>query len=216
MKNLIFLGPPGVGKGTMAEELTANFPLRHISTGDILRAEMKSGSELGAQAQEYMENGQLAPDELVAAIVATRLAEPESRANGFILDGFPRTINQAKLLETALDKNNMVLDAAVLFEADREILLKRLTARRVCRECGAVFNLIFTPPKKDGICDKCGGELYQRTDDSLETAKHRLGVYAEQTAPLIEYYDTRALLLRVSGANDKARNYRDLIKALKL
>jgi adenylate kinase len=215
LKHLIFLGPPGVGKGTMAEKLTQNFPLRHISTGDILRAEMKGGSELGAQAKNYMGKGQLVPDELVAAIVATRLAEPESRDNGFILDGFPRTINQAKLLESALDKNKMKLDAVVLFEAVREILLKRLTARRICRECGAVFNLLFSPPEKDGICDKCGGKLYQRPDDSLDTAKNRLEVYAEQTAPLIDYYDERGLLLRVSGASEKAQNYRGLIKALK-
>jgi adenylate kinase len=216
MKQLVFLGPPGAGKGTMAGMLCEQFSHQHISTGDILRAAMKSGSELGSKAQEYVNSGTLVPDELVAAIVSEKLTEPAMKNNGFILDGFPRTVKQADLLQDALDRNGMALDAVILFEVGEELLLKRLTARRICRDCGAVFNVIFNPPETDGICDKCGGELYQRSDDSIETAKDRLDVYERQTAPLIDYYEDKDLLIRVSGAQEKEANYQTLLEALGL
>lgn len=213
-KNLVFLGPPGAGKGTMAGMLSEEYSHRHISTGDILRAAMKSGSELGRKAQNHVNSGTLVPDELVAAIVSEKLSESEVRRDGFILDGFPRTVNQAGLLAQALEENRMNLDAVVLFEVENDLLLKRLTARRLCKDCGAVYNVLFKPPAVDGVCDKCGGELIQRSDDSLETAKDRLKVYEDQTAPLIDYYERKDLLVRVSGAQTREINYNTLLEAL--
>ena len=195
-KNLIFLGAPGAGKGTGANGLLEREPLVHISTGDILRAEIKNGTELGKSASVLMEKGELVPDEIVAGMVKSRLKQPDCQ-NGFILDGFPRTIKQAELLEEALDEIGKKIDAVIYFDISDDILLKRLTARMSCKQCGKIYNKIFVPPKKENICDDCDIELFQRPDDSLETAKDRLKVFYESTQPLIDYYKGKNLLTSI-------------------
>ena len=195
-KNLIFLGAPGAGKGTIANEMIAKYGLAHISTGDILRAEVAAGTPAGKQAKELIDQGHLVPDELVAGMVRGRLAEPDCK-RGFILDGFPRTINQADLLEDALRELDISIDLVIYFEVDDETLLNRLTARLNCRQCDAIYNTISRPPKEDGICDVCGDELFQRPDDTLETAKERLKVFYSQTAPLVDYYRKNGLLFTI-------------------
>lgn len=205
-KNIVLLGPPGAGKGTLSEILLRDENLAHVSTGDIFRAEIGKGSEIGKLAKSYIDAGKLVPDEVVADMVAGKLISEEC-ANGFLLDGFPRTIKQAELLEAALAKAGKKLDAVVLFDAPEELLIQRLTARLTCRKCGASYNRIFSRPKREGVCDSCGGELYQRTDDSLETAKNRLSVYKEQTFPLIEYYTGKSLLSKIDSSLPKAEGY---------
>ncbi len=212
-KNLVFLGPPGAGKGTLSAPLMEDEKLAHISTGDILRAEIAAGSDLGKAAKSYMDAGKLVPDEVVADMVGKKLASPEC-AGGFILDGFPRNVAQAGLLADVMAKNNMKLDAVVLFDAPESLLLERLTARLMCRKCNTGYNKIFCPPKTAGICDKCGGELYQRDDDSLETAKNRLVVYREQTAPLIQFYTERNLLVTIDSSLPKQEGYAALCAVL--
>ena len=212
-KNLIFLGAPGAGKGTLAQILCENEKLAHISTGDILRGEIAKGSELGLKAKHYVTTGGLVPDEIVAEMVARRLAEADCQ-DGFVLDGFPRTIPQAKLLENALANISKKIDSVVYFHAEEELLIKRLTARLTCKKCGTNFNKIYSPPLKENICDRCGGELYQRPDDSLETAQSRLKLYKEQTAPLIPYYKERKLLLKLDASLSKDKSYPALVKLL--
>ena len=197
-RNLIFLGAPGAGKGTIAKEMVAKYNIAHISTGDILRGEVAARTEAGKQAEALMKSGKLVPDELVADMVRRRIAAPDCR-RGFILDGFPRTIRQAELLEDALRERNMSLDLVIYLEVDDETLLRRLTARLNCRKCDAIYNRISRPPKKDGVCDVCGGELFQRPDDSLETAKSRLKVFYDQTAPLVDYYSQNGLLFALAA-----------------
>ena len=204
-KNIVLLGPPGAGKGTLSEILLRDEKLAHVSTGDIFRSEIGKGSDLGKLAKSYIDAGKLVPDEVVADMVAAKLLSAEC-ADGFLLDGFPRTINQAGLLENALAKAGKKLDAVILFDAPEE-LLQRLTARLTCRKCGASYNKIFSKPKQEGVCDSCGGELYQRSDDSLETAKNRLSVYKEQTFPLIEYYTKKSLLSKIDSSLPKAEGY---------
>ena len=216
MSNYVFLGPPGAGKGTMADMLSEQYAFMHVSTGDILRGEMKSGSELGARAQQFVNAGKLVPDVVVAAIVSRKLSDPLVSERGVILDGYPRTVKQAELLDDALRQSRLDLDGVVLFEVDRDLLLRRLTARRICRSCGAVYNVLFDPPAEDALCDRCGGELYQRPDDSQETVRERLDVYQEQTAPLIEFYESRGQLIRVTGSREKHENYDILRRALGL
>lgn len=213
-KNLVFLGPPGAGKGTLSKILIEEESLAHISTGDIFRNEIKNQTPLGKKAKEYVDNGGLVPDEVVAEMVAERLKQKDCD-KGFILDGFPRTVKQAELLEDSLKKQNKLLDTVVYFNAGDELLLKRLTARISCKNCGSVFNKIFSPPKKEGICDSCGqAALYQRPDDSLETAKNRLKVYYEQTQPLIDYYTKKQLLFQINSELPKEEAYSSLSKAL--
>lgn len=205
-KNIVLLGPPGAGKGTLSEILLRDEKLAHVSTGDIFRSEIGKGSDLGKLAKSYIDAGKLVPDEVVADMVAAKLLSAEC-ADGFLLDGFPRTINQAGLLENALAKAGKKLDAVILFDAPEELLIQRLTARLTCRKCGASYNKIFSKPKQKGVCDSCGGELYQRSDDSLETAKNRLSVYKEQTFPLIEYYTEKSLLSKIDSSLPKAEGY---------
>ncbi len=212
-KNLVFLGPPGAGKGTLSDPLMKAEELAHISTGDILRAEIKNGTELGMSAKSYMDAGKLVPDEIVAGMVAKRLASDDCKG-GFILDGFPRTVPQAELLDEAMKKIGMNLDAVVLFDAPEELLLQRLTARLTCRACGASFNKIFSKPKQEGVCDSCGGELYQRSDDSLETAQNRLKVYNEQTAPLVKFYEEKQMLSKIDSSLPKDQGYAALVAVL--
>ena len=197
-KNLVFLGAPGAGKGTIAKEMVAKYHIAHISTGDILRGEVAAQTEAGKQAEALMKSGQLVPDELVAGMVRRRIAAPDCK-RGFILDGFPRTIRQAELLEDALSEQKLFLDLVVYLEVDAETLLARLTARMNCRKCDAIYNKLTRPPKVAGICDVCGGELFQRADDSLETAKSRLKVFYNQTAPLVDYYRKNGLLFTLAA-----------------
>lgn len=212
-KNLIFLGPPGAGKGTLSEPLMAAEKLVHISTGDILRAEIAAGTELGKSAKAIMDKGQLVPDQIVADMVAARIRQDDC-ADGFILDGFPRTVAQAELLAESSAKCGRSIDAVVLFNVPREILIQRLTARLICRQCKASFNKIFAKPAVEGVCDHCGGELYQRSDDSLETAQNRLKVYDEQTSPLIDYYTKKGILFPIDASLPKDQGYAALVGVL--
>ncbi|NLT95725.1 MAG: adenylate kinase [Clostridia bacterium] len=196
---IILMGPPGAGKGTQAEKLTQKLDIPHISTGDMFRKAIKEETELGKRAKSFMEQGKLVPDEVTIGIVKERLAEPDCQ-KGFLLDGFPRTVAQADALEEILKEMNMALDAVINITVFRELLIERLTGRRVCKSCGATYHVIFNPTKKDGTCDKCGGELYQRNDDKLETVGNRLDVYEAQTAPLIEYYEKKGLLKDIDGS----------------
>ena len=207
------MGPPGAGKGTLSEVLLKDEKLVHISTGDILRAEIAQGTELGKSAKALMDQGKLVPDQIVADMVASRLTQADCDA-GFILDGFPRTVAQAELLKESAAKIGRNLDKVVLFDAPRELLLQRLTARLTCRQCKASFNKIFARPKTEGVCDHCGGELFQRSDDSLETAQNRLKVYDEQTAPLIDYYRSNGLLATIDSSLPKDQGYAALLAVL--
>jgi len=191
---LIFLGPPGAGKGTQAELFTKEHRLAHISTGDILRDAVKRGTPLGLKAKQYMDSGALVPDDVVVAIVAQKLAGIDG---GFVLDGFPRTLAQAEALDKILDESNGNLDAAVYLDVNEDTVVRRLSGRRICRKCGANYHVENMPPHREGVCDKCGGELYQREDDRPEVVRERLEVYRRETAPLIDYYRTRDLLRTV-------------------
>lgn len=210
---LILMGPPGAGKGTQAEMLTKHYKIPHISTGDMFRAAIKEGTPLGMKAKSYLDTGALVPDEVTIGIVAERLAQADC-SNGFLLDGFPRTAAQADALTKILSDLNMGLDGVVNIELDDDILLERLTGRRVCRQCSATYHVIFKPPRDDDKCDKCGGELYQRSDDSLETSQNRLKVYNDQTEPLIAYYSEQGLLRRIQGDQEIEEVFQDIIDAL--
>ncbi len=196
--NLILLGPPGAGKGTQAKILTKKYEIPQISTGDILRAAVKEQTPMGVKAKEFMDRGALVSDEVVVGIVEERLAKPDC-TNGFILDGFPRTVKQADALRQMLLVLGKTIDHVISMEVDKEALLERVTGRRTCRSCGKGFHIAFDPPKVDGVCDECGGELYQRDDDSEGTMRNRLDVYEEQTAPLIAYYGKESLLRTIDG-----------------
>jgi adenylate kinase len=195
---LILLGPPGAGKGTQAKMLVEEFSIPQISTGDILRAAVKDGTPMGKKAKEYMNTGGLVPDEVVVGIVRDRLQEEDCN-NGFILDGFPRTVAQANALQTSLLEMSKELDRVISLEVDAEALVERLTGRRTCKECGRGYHVKFDPPREAGICDVCGGTLFQRDDDQEETIRKRLQVYSEQTAPLISYYRKAGVLLELDG-----------------
>jgi adenylate kinase len=195
---IILMGPPGAGKGTQAEVLVQKLGIPHISTGDMFRAAIKNQTPLGVKAKEFMDAGHLVPDEVTIGIVEERLAQDDCQ-KGFLLDGFPRTVAQADALTGILAKMQVKLDGIVNIEVDQDKLIARLTGRRVCRQCGATFHEMFNAPQKTGVCDKCGGELYQRSDDSEETALNRLDVYNKQTEPLIAYYSERGLLLNING-----------------
>lgn len=196
--NLILLGPPGAGKGTQAKILTKKYEIPQISTGDILRAAVKEQTPMGIRAKEFMDRGALVTDEVVVGIVEERLAKPDC-SKGFILDGFPRTVKQADALRQMLGALGKTIDHVLSINVDKEELLERVTGRRTCRSCGKGFHVTFDPPKVNGVCDECGGELYQRDDDSEETMRKRLDVYEEQTAPLIAYYAKDSLLRTIYG-----------------
>ncbi|RJP68542.1 MAG: adenylate kinase [Candidatus Abyssobacteria bacterium SURF_17] len=195
---MVMLGPPGAGKGTQAVKVAKRYLIPHISTGDIFRAAIKEGTELGRKAKQYLDSGELVPDSVVTDIVAERIKKNDC-APGFLLDGFPRTLPQAEVLDTILRDNGCPLTAVINLTVDREALVKRLTARRTCSDCGENYNIMSKPPKKEGVCDKCGGKLYQRDDDKRETIENRLSVYENQTAPLVAYYQRSQRLVNISG-----------------
>jgi len=196
--NVVLLGAPGAGKGTQAERIQARFDLPHISTGEMLRAAVAQGTGMGLAAKRYMESGDLVPDDVVVGVVRDRLAEPDA-GDGFLLDGFPRTLPQAERLDTMLADEGRAITHVVLIEVPEDELVRRLAGRRMCRGCGKGYHMVFDPPKADGVCDVCGGELYQRTDDNEATVRNRLEVYEEQTAPLVGYYKARDVLKTAFG-----------------
>ncbi|MFN3269550.1 MAG: adenylate kinase [Candidatus Kapaibacteriota bacterium] len=195
---LIFLGPPGAGKGTQAEFICRDFNIKQLSTGDLLRYHRKEGTELGKKAQEFMDKGELVPDSLIIDMIRSELKKPEYQ-NGYLLDGFPRTIAQAEAFDKLINELGQTLNAVLVLEVPTEELVTRLTARRTCRVCGKTYHLVYNPPKQEGICDVCGGELYQRSDDNEETVRNRLAVYEKQTKPLIEYYELKGLAYHIDG-----------------
>lgn len=197
--NLILLGPPGAGKGTQATRLIAKYDIPHISTGDIFRENIKQGTPLGKKAKEYMDRGELVPDSLVIDLATDRLSRDDCK-KGFLLDGFPRTITQAVALDAFLQENNRKIDRVIDIDVPKEELIKRLIGRRVCKDCGATYHVDHMPPKKEGVCDKCGGELIQRADDTRETVENRIDVYNRQTKPLLDYYDKAENISHFKGA----------------
>jgi adenylate kinase len=203
---LLFLGPPGAGKGTQARELAREWGVPQVATGDMLREAMTAGTPLGRAAKQYYDRGELVPDDVILKMVAERFGQPDA-AQGFILDGFPRTIAQAEGLAAMLNALGHQIDRVIYFDVSEPELVRRLTGRRLCRTCQTPYHVVSAPPKRAGVCDKCGGELYQRVDDSEATVRNRLQVYENQTSPLLDYYRTRGLLRTVSGegALDKIR-----------
>ena len=195
---LILMGPPGAGKGTQAEKLRKEFALPHISTGDMFRKAIKEETELGKEAKKYLDSGGLVPDEITVGIVKERLQQPDCKA-GFMLDGFPRTVPQAEALDKTLAELNVNLDAVIYINVLKEKLVKRLTGRRICKDCAATYHIDFIPSQEEGRCGQCGGELYQRSDDTIETVDTRLNVYLENTRPLIDHYRVKGILKEIDG-----------------
>lgn len=200
---IIMLGAPGAGKGTQAKMIADRYSIPHISTGDIFRANIKNGTELGKEAKKYMDNGQLVPDELTVKILLDRVANDDCK-NGYVLDGFPRTIPQAEVLDSELNKLGDKIDYAINVDVPDENIVNRMSGRRACVNCGATYHIVHIPPKKEGICDKCGNELILRDDDKPETVLKRLSVYHEQTQPLIDFYNAKKVLKTVDGTVDSA------------
>jgi adenylate kinase len=195
---LVLVGPPGAGKGTQAQFIASHFSVPKISTGDIFRANVSEGTDLGIEAKKYMDAGDLVPDEVTIAMVKDRLTHDDT-TEGFLLDGFPRTVHQAEVLEVVLAASGAALTVVLELVVDDEEVVRRLSGRRTCRRCGHVWHQDFDPPSRDGVCDRCGGELFQRDDDSEQTIRHRLEVYADQTSPLIGYYGDRGFLRGVDA-----------------
>ena len=213
MLRTVLLGPPGAGKGTQAVRIVEKYNVPHISTGDIFRENIKNGTELGKKAQEYMNKGELVPDDLVIEIATTRLLADDCK-EGFLLDGFPRTVYQAEKLDEFLKEHGMELDVVIDIEVEKEELITRLTGRRVCKACGASYHVVNIPPRKEGICDSCGGELFQRADDTVETVNNRIEVYNEQTMPLVDYYKNADKLAVVDGALSLDAVFAEIVKAI--
>ena len=209
---LLFLGPPGAGKGTQARELAREWGVPQVATGDMLREAMAAGTPLGRAAKQYYDRGELVPDDVILKMVAERFGQPDA-AQGFILDSFPRTIAQADGLGAMLEALGHKLDGVIYFDVSEPELIRRLTGRRLCRQCQTPFHVVSAPPKREGVCDKCGGELYQRVDDSEATVRNRLEVYERQTAPLLDYYRQRGLLRTVSGEGTVDKVRQDLREA---
>ena len=210
---LILLGPPGAGKGTQAAGMIDRYHIPHISTGDIFRKNIKEGTELGKKAKAYMDQGNLVPDDLVVEIVEDRLKEEDCK-NGFLLDGFPRTVYQAEALDKVLDKMNSVLDRVINVNVDKNILIDRAVGRRICKDCGATYHIQFNPPVKADVCNKCGGQLYQRADDNEETVTKRIEVYLSETQPLINYYKEKGTLSTIDGQQPIDKVFEEIIATL--
>ena len=213
MLRAVLLGPPGAGKGTQAAKVIEKYNVPHISTGDIFRANIKEGTELGKKAKGYMDEGKLVPDELVVNLVTDRLQKDDCK-EGFLLDGFPRTIFQAEQLDKFLSDNGQKLDIVLNFKVRKDVLVERIAGRRVCKSCGASFHVVNVPPKKEGICDACGGELFQRKDDNRETVENRINVYESETAPLIGYYEKQNVLVDFDGEKTHDEVFADVVKAI--
>lgn len=199
--NIILMGLPGAGKGTQASEIVKKFPIPHISTGDMFRKAIKDETDLGKEAKSYMDRGELVPDEVTVGIVKERISEDDAK-KGFLLDGFPRTIEQAEALSNIMKELDREIDAVINIEVPEEELMNRLTGRRICEKCGTTYHLVFNPPKVDGICDLDGGKLYQREDDNPETVANRLNVNVKQSKPILEFYDNKNVLKNIDGSRD--------------
>ncbi|ROR01714.1 adenylate kinase [Desulfosoma caldarium] len=210
--NIILLGPPGAGKGTQAKRMIERYGIPQISTGDMLRAALKAGTPLGLEAKKYMDQGALVPDSVVVGLVKDRIQQEDCK-KGYMLDGFPRNVSQAETLDGMLKELGQGIDHVVCIDVPDQELIQRLTGRRTCRECGAGFHVMFDPPKKEGVCDKCGGQLYQRDDDNEATVTSRLKVYADQTKPLIDYYEKQGKLRKINGVGSIDEIF-DRIKAV--
>ncbi len=211
--NLVLMGLPGAGKGTQAERIVEEYHIPHISTGDMFRAAMKDETPLGLEAKSYMDKGELVPDEVTIGIVRDRLAKDDCQ-NGFLLDGFPRTVAQAEALEALLAEMDRQLDYVINIEVDKSILMERLTGRRICKACGATYHLVFNPPANEGVCDRCGGELYQRADDNEATVKNRLEVNIQQSQPLITFYEGKGYLRNLDGQQPIDKVFADIEELL--
>jgi adenylate kinase len=207
------MGLPGAGKGTQAEKIVEKYGIPHISTGDMFRAAMKEGTELGLQAKSFMDKGELVPDEVTIGIVRERLSKEDCQ-KGFLLDGFPRTVPQAEALENLLVDLNREIDYVINIQVDKDILMERLTGRRICKDCGATYHLVFNPPHQEGICDRCGGELYQRADDNEETVQNRLDVNIKQSQPLLDFYESKGYLRPINGQQDIRKVLADIEQLL--
>jgi adenylate kinase len=212
-RNVILLGGPGAGKGTQASRIVADFSLPHISTGEMLREAVARGTEMGREAQAYMESGQLVPDEVVIGVVRDRLAEPDA-AGGFLLDGFPRTVTQAEELDAMLAQEGRQITHVVLIDVPPEELVQRIAGRRSCATCGKIYNVAFDPPATDCVCDLDGGELTQRADDNEDTVRNRIDVYEEQTAPLVGYYSDKGVLQSAFGGGKRPDEVYEQVKTL--
>ena len=210
---VVLVGPPGAGKGTQAEHIAKHYRIPNISTGDIFRANVAERTSLGEIAKSYMDEGELVPDDVTVAMVRDRLGYDDTD-HGFLLDGFPRTVPQAESLAALLDELDVPLDVVLKITVDDDEVVRRLSGRRICRSCGRTFHVEFDPPNSEGVCDACGGELYQRDDDKPETVRRRLQVYREQTKPLVEYYEDRGLLRRVAGTGEVTEVTNRAIEAL--
>ncbi|MCH4890504.1 adenylate kinase [Acidaminobacter sp. JC074] len=212
---LILLGPPGAGKGTQAANIVKKYQLPHISTGDIFRANIKQGTDLGNRAKAFMDKGELVPDSLVVELVEDRLQQDDTKV-GFMLDGFPRTLPQAEALDSVLENMGSTLSYVVNIVVDPAVLVERAVGRRICRDCGATYHVKFNPSKEDGVCDLCSGELYQRSDDNEETVSNRIAVYTNETAPLVDYYKKSGKLVTIDGLQDIDKVFADIEKALEV
>ncbi len=210
---LIMLGAPGAGKGTQAKQIADKYGIPHISTGDIFRANLKAGTELGLKAKEYMDKGALVPDSLTLELIMDRFKADDCK-NGYVLDGFPRTIPQAEALTKALAENNEAIDFAIDVEVPDEAIVKRMSGRRACVNCGATYHIVYNAPKEENKCDTCGSELIQRQDDKPETVLNRLSVYHEQTQPLLDYYEKFGVLRTVDGTQDMNKVFDDIVEIL--
>ncbi|CUY01608.1 adenylate kinase [Staphylococcus epidermidis] len=211
--NIILMGLPGAGKGTQASEIVKKFPIPHISTGDVFRKAIKDETDLGKEAKSYMDRGELVPDEVTVGIVKERISEDDAK-KGFLLDGFPRTIDQAESLNQIMSELDREIDAVINIEVPEEELMNRLTGRRICEKCGTTYHLVFNPPKVDGICDIDGGKLYQREDDNPETVSNRLSVNVKQSKPILEYYNNKGVLKNIDGSKDIDEVTNDVIDIL--
>lgn len=207
------MGLPGAGKGTQAEQIVETYGIPHISTGDMFRAAMKEGTDLGLQAKSFMDKGELVPDEVTIGIVRERLSKDDC-GKGFLLDGFPRTVPQAEALEDILTQLEKTINYVVNIDVDQEILMERLTGRRICKACGATYHLVFNKPAQEGLCDRCGGELYQRADDNAETVQNRLDVNIKQAQPLLDFYETKGYLRNFNGQQDIKKVFADIDELL--
>lgn len=210
---IIMLGAPGAGKGTQAKQIAGKYSIPHISTGDIFRANIKNGTELGKKAKEYMDKGELVPDELTCDLVMDRISQDDAK-NGFVLDGFPRTIPQAEALDRALTAKGAAMDYAIDVDVPDEAIVKRMSGRRACLKCGATYHIVSIPPKVEGICDNCGEPIVLRDDDAPETVQNRLKVYHEQTQPLIDYYKGKGILRSVNGMEPMEKVFAGIVDIL--